>query len=49
MSSFCNCDVGGVTRDPFIRIHNIKEAGSLREEIYGKLIIKLDVVVRIEE
>ena len=49
VSSLCHCDVGGVTREPFILIHNIKEAGSVREEIYGKLIINLDVVVRVEE
>ena len=49
MSYFRNCDVGGVTSLPCIIIHNIKEIGSVREEISGKVTRKLDAVVRVEE
>ena len=42
MSSFRHCDVG------CILIHHIKEAGSVREGLSGKLISKLDAVVRVE-
>ena len=36
VSSFRHCGVGGVTRTPCILIHNIKEAGSLREGLSEK-------------
>ena len=49
MSYFRHCDVGGVKRDPCILIHNIKETGSVMEELSGKVIRKLDAVVRVEE
>ena len=49
MSSLRHYDVGGVTSPPCILINNIKESGSVREEVYGKLIRKLYAVVRFEE
>ena len=49
MSSFRHCDIGGVKRAPYILIHNIKEAGSVREGLSGKVIRKIDAVVRVEE
>ena len=49
MSSLRHRDVGGVTRDPYILIHNIKESGSLVEGLSGKVIRKLYMVVRGEE
>ena len=38
MYSFRHCDVVGVTRSPCILINNIKEAVSVREETYRKVI-----------
>ena len=49
VSSFHHCDVRGVTRAPCILIRNIKEAGSARSEISGKVINNLGVVVRVGE
>ena len=49
VSSLRNCDIRGVTRALCILIHNIKEAGSLREGLSGKVISKMDVVVMIKE
>ena len=48
MSSFCPYDVVGVTSPPCILINNIKESVSVREEIYGKVLRKLDAVVRVD-
>ena len=49
MSSFRHCNVGVVTRVPFILVHNLKEAGSVREGLLEKVISQLDVMVRVEE
>ena len=49
MYSFCHCDVGGVTRAPCIFINNIKEVGSVREGLSGKVIRKKDAVVQVKE
>ena len=49
VSPFCHCDVGGVTRAPYILSHNINEEGSVREDISRKVIRKLDAVVRVQE
>ena len=49
VSSFLHYDVGGVTRSPCILIHNIKKACSVREGLSGKVIRKMDMVVRLEE
>ena len=49
MSYFCRCGVVGVTRGPCILINNVKEAGSGREGLLGKVIRKLNAVVRADE
>ena len=49
VSSLRHYDVGGVTRSPYILIHNIKESGSVREEVYRKLIRKMYAVVQVED
>ena len=49
VSSFRHCDVGGFTISPWIFIHNINEAGSVREGLSGKVISKIDAVVLVEE
>ena len=45
VSSFRHFGVGGVTISPWIFIHNINEAGSVREGLSGKVISKIDAVV----
>ena len=49
VSSFRHCDVGGVTRAPCILIHNIKESGSVREEVYRRAIKDLDAMLQVQE
>ena len=49
VSSLFQCDVGGSTRAPCILIYNIKEEDSVRKEVFGEVIRKLDVVVRVED
>ena len=49
MSSFRHCYLGEITRSPFILVHNIKEAGPLIEGLSGKVMRKMDAVVRVED
>ena len=49
ISSFLHCDVRGVTMALCILINNIKETGSVREEISWNVTSNLDMVARVEE
>ena len=49
VSSFCHCDIGGVTKCACVLVHNLPSSGSVQDELIGKVRRNLDSILMVNQ